>query len=148
EQLQPAAVEPFGDAGGVGRVDAGVEHRGGGAGGDFLPREVAEGPPFLRSEPEKEARVGAELPDAGGEGGGETPGDVFGPGLEGAREEEDGVDAAHLGVEGDGARAGVGRVEEGAASGERSGEGGGGDAGMAHEAGAGLVAAAVDQRED
>ena len=88
------------------------------------------------------------MSDPGGEGADEALGDPFGTGLEGTGQEEDGIDAAHLGVEGNRLGTRVGDIKEGAPSCERSGEGGRGDAGLAHEPATGRRGAALDQGKD
>ena len=102
--------------GAVGFGDAGVEHGAGleliDAGGECLGKLV-EGWGLQAYE---DAGVGTELAHTEGDGGGVHLGGALGVGGELVGEEEDGVDAAHLGEDGDGLGAGIGVVKEGFAA--------------------------------
>ena len=68
--------------------------------------------------------------------------------LEGSGKNEDGICAAHLGVDGDGIGAGGGEVHEGAASAEGAGEADGADAGVLYQRSADFIASVEEQREE
>lgn len=74
-----------------------------------------------------EPRLGALLTGAGEDALREGLGDGLGASLQRVVRDEDGVDAAHLGVDGDGVRAGAGEGVEGGAGGEGTCKSHGGD---------------------
>jgi hypothetical protein len=138
---------PNGGAGLVGFGDAAMEHAGWRDVFDEVAGFDGEGFEVLAFEAEEDGGVGAELADAHVDGGDIGFGDFFGAFFEGAGEEEDGVDGAHLGVNGDGVGAGVGGVEEGASAAQGAGEGDGLGEGVFGEGEADVVAATVEEGE-
>jgi hypothetical protein len=89
----------FGDAVPVGVGDAGGEQREGWGGGGAFAKGGEEG---VVGCSEDKAGLGAELAAAKGEGGAQVGGDLCALSGEGFGQEEDGVGAAHFGVDGDG----------------------------------------------
>ena len=69
-----------------------------------------------------QAGVGAELPDPQGERTVKSGRDRFRAVLEGPRQNKDGIDTAHLGIDRDGFRPGRRQVEKGPSTGSRAGE--------------------------
>ncbi len=138
----------FGEAVVVGLGDAGGEHgeAGGGAGEGF--ELLAEGRCAGYLGHKDEAGFSAELAGAEGEGAVEAAGFDFGVGGERAGQDEDGVDAAHLGEAGDGGLAGGGEVHESAAAALRPGEGDGADGRVLYEGFADAEALVVEHGED
>ena len=100
------------------------------------------------SEGDDDAGLGAEL--AGAERDGVDEALRYGLGALGERggKKKDGVDAAHLGVDGDGDFAGGGQCDQSAADFARSGEADGANGGMLDEGFADRTAAADQKRED
>ena len=94
-----------------------------------------------------EAGVGAELAGPHGEGADEGLAEVGAAGGEGAVEQEDRVDGAHLGVDGDGLGAGGRGRDECCSAGTGSGEADGLDARIGDQGDAEVGAGSEEQRE-
>lgn len=132
----------------IGFRDALVEHGARGCGLDGGGEGAAESGGFRAIGDEDDAGFGAELADALGDGGGDLVGDFRGFFFEGGGEDDDGVEAAHFGEDGDGIRAGGGGIEELAASGEGAGEADGAGARVFHEWEADGAAGALEHGEN
>lgn len=146
-----------GDAGGFfhggeavveGVADAGMEHGAGRGGADGGGEFLGEGLEVGAAEGEDEAGLGAELADAHGDGGLEALDEGDAAFAEGAGEEDEGIEGAHLGEDGDGLGAGRGAIEEGAAGGVGAGEADGAGEGVADEGEADFDAGGVEEGED
>ena len=110
------------DAALISLMDAGGEHDAVGAFGEERGELGDEGFGGRRTDKDDEAGLGAELPDTQRARADEAGGDGLAAGGEGAFEQDDGVDAAHLGVDGDRRRTGGGGVHQGAAADAGTGE--------------------------
>lgn len=136
-QLNGRMAAQVSGGGGKAAGDAAVKH-GNGCGllnCGFQEVEERPGPGGVGNE--EQAGLGAELPGIGGDGPDEVVGDgAGGVSVEGGRKDDDGVEVAHFGEDGDGVGTGGGGVDEDAArqggAGEADGTGGGmGDEGNA-----------------
>ena len=131
----------------VGLLDRRGEHHALGRGAELGGEMTGEGFRGRGADQQQQAGLRAELADTQRAGRPEAGGDGFATRGEGALEEDDGVDAAHLGVDRDGHLAGRGGVHEGAAAGARTGEADRTDGGVLGEELADLAAIALQHRE-
>ncbi len=125
-----------------------VQHAGR-CGGRDPSGQVLHEPVEIRSfDAHHDARIGAELADAQCDRLTQAGRNRVGALGHGPREQEDGIDAAHLGVDGNRRGAGGGGVEQGPASAQRSGEADRLDLGMPDERQADVVTPALHEREE
>ena len=131
-----------------GMADARVEHRSGSRSADGGGEIFGEAFKIRAAQAEDEAGFGAELADTHGDGVLEALNDLRAAFLQGAREDEERVEAAHLGEDGDGIGATGGGVEERAASEAGAGEAGGAGERMLDQRDPDFVARTVEQGKD
>ena len=145
--LDAAATGAGGEPLDVGLLDRRGEHHALGRGAELGGEMAGEGLGGGGTDHQQEAGLRAELADPQRAGRAEAGGDGFAARGEGTLQQDDWVDAAHLGVDRDRHLAGGGGVHEGAAAGARAGEADRADGGMLGEELADLAAIALQHRE-
>jgi hypothetical protein len=135
-------------AAGIGLADAGGQHLAGRRLGDDLGGGRQEGVQLGAVDAQDQAGIGAELAGALGQGGDELRRDGRAARLQGVGQEQDRVDAAHLGIERDRLGTALGDGQQGQAGAARAGEASGLDAVVGDQALRDLDAGVVQQGED
>ena len=138
----------LGTAGFVGLVDAGGQHGLCALGADGPSCCADKGAERGAVDGQYQAGVGAELPGPHGQRIGKALCQSLGPRGQRLGQQEDGVDAAHLGIDGDGLGAVVGDAQERQAALARAGKADGLDLGVGHQGLAQFTACAQQQREN